>query len=328
MVFNYCTLFDSFYLSRGLCLYYSLKATTPNFKLFVFPFDVQADKLLRDLDLPEVVVVSQAEFETPELLQIKLERSKGEYCWTCTPVIIDFCIRNFNLSQCTYLDADLFFFSSANKLIDEMGTSSVLITDHRYTPKYDQSKTSGKYCVQFMTFKNDNRGMTALRWWKDRCLEWCYDRIENGKFGDQKYLDDWPNRFEGVYELQHEGGGLAPWNIQQYQVASNNKLLSIKSRVNATGWPVVFYHFHALRFLTNDKVDLGTYALSSNVINLIYRPYLHILAEKNKVLLQHGVKFPVQNYSTKKRIPIVLHKMLRRLLGVYNIFSLSNFDMK
>lgn len=327
MVFNYCTLFDSFYLSRGLCLYNSLKATTPNFKLFIFPFDAEADRVLRDLDLPNVVVVSLIEFETPQLLQIKSERSKGEYCWTTTPVIIEYCIKTYELTHCTYLDADLFFFSDANQLVELMGDKSVMITDHRYTLRYDQSKTSGKYCVQFMTFKNDKRGMTALSWWRDRCLEWCYDRIEDGKFGDQKYLDDWPTRFEGVYELQHEGGGLAPWNIQQYQMISNGKSLSVKNRTNASEWLVVFYHFHALRFLTTDIVDLSTYTLKPVVIEFIYQPYLTTLVKNNKFLLQHGIKFPIQNYATKKRIPIVIHKLLRKLLGVYNIFNLRKLKV-
>lgn len=328
MTYNYCTLFDSFYLSRGLCLYDSLKATTPNFKLFIFPYDGQSDKLLRGLDLPEVVIVSQSEFESPQLLQIKSERSKGEYCWTTTSVIIEYCIEKYKLTQCTYLDADLFFFSSANQLVELMKENSILITSHRYTRIYDQSKTSGKYCVQFMTFKNDERGMTALRWWRDRCLEWCFDRIEDGKFGDQKYLDDWPIRFDGVYELPHEGAGLAPWNIQQYKLSWNGKSLFAHSRANRTEWPVVFYHFHALRFLSADQVDLGTYKLRSDVLDSIYQPYLKVLAEKNRYLLKFGIKLPVQKYGTKKRIPIVLHKILRRLLGVYNIVSLSKLGIK
>jgi hypothetical protein len=328
MVFNYCTLFDSFYLSRGLCLYNSLKKTTPNFKLFIFPFDEQADRVLRDLNLPEVVVVSQAEFETPQLLKIKSQRNRGEYCWTTTPVIIEYCINTYQLTHCTYLDADLFFFSNANQLVELMSDKSIMITDHRYTARYDQSKTSGKYCVQFMTFKNDEHGMIALRWWKERCLEWCYDRIENGKFGDQKYLDDWPVRFEGVYELQHEGGGVAPWNIQNYELINSDNQLRIKNIESSDEWTVVFYHFHALRFLTVNKVDLGTYALKTQVINSIYQPYLDNLVKTNVFLLQHGIQFPVQNYATKKRIPIVLHKLLRRLLGVYNIFNLDGLKTK
>lgn len=138
MIYSYCTLFDSFFLSRGLALYYSLKETTPNFRLYVFPFDKKAENALRAMALENMVIIAQDEFENDELQRVKTERSRGEYCWTCTPVIVDFCIQNFNLSQCTYLDADLQFFSSANQLVDEMGNHSVLITDHRYTPRYDQ----------------------------------------------------------------------------------------------------------------------------------------------------------------------------------------------
>jgi hypothetical protein len=73
----------------------------------------------------------------------------------------------------------------------------VLITDHGYAPEYDQSATSGQYCVQFMTFERDG-GEPVRRWWEERCIEWCYARFEDGKFGDQKYLDDWPYRFKGT----------------------------------------------------------------------------------------------------------------------------------
>ena len=100
------------------------------------------------------------------------------------------------------------------------------------------------------------------------------------------------------------------------------------SRANRTEWPVVFYHFHALRFLSADQVDLGTYKLRSDVLDSIYQPYLKVLAEKNRYLLKFGIKLPVQKYGTKKRIPIVLHKILRRLLGVYNIVSLSKLGIK
>ena len=36
---NYCTLFDSFYLTRGLAMYESLKRQTGNFHLYIFAFD-------------------------------------------------------------------------------------------------------------------------------------------------------------------------------------------------------------------------------------------------------------------------------------------------
>ena len=323
MIYNYCTLFDSFFLSRGLALYYSLKETTPDFRLYAFPFDKEAASVLQAMKLDNLLVVTQDEFENDELLKIKTERTRGEYCWTCTPVIIDFCIQNFKLSQCTYLDADLFFFSSANKLVDEMGNSSVLITDHRYTPKYDQSETSGKYCVQFVTFKNDEKGLIVLNWWKQACIEWCFDRYEDGKFGDQKYLDDWPKRFAGLCDLPNEGAGLAPWNIQQYEIVSSDEPLRIRNKTTSQDWLVVFYHFHWLRFLSEKRVDMGTYALSSKVKEVFYHRYIKKLDAIHAKLVHYGVEPPVQKYSTKSGLPIPLHKVVRRILGVYNIYELK-----
>ena len=62
--------------------------------------------------------------------------------------------------------------------------------------------------------RNDNNGLTALKWWKDKSIEWCYKKKENGKFGDQMYLNEMAN-FPGVHSINHLGG-LANWNVQQY----------------------------------------------------------------------------------------------------------------
>ena len=309
-MYSYCTLFDSGYLTRGLAMYESLKKYSGKFHLYIFAFDDKSYELLKKLNLDCVTVVSLEDFEDEKLLSVKNSRSAGEYCWTCTPSIIKHCIDTYSLDSCTYLDADLYFFSNPSVLIDEMGERSVLIIEHRYTPEYDQSETSGIYCVQFMTFKNNAKGMEVLNWWRESCNAWCYARFEDGKFGDQKYLDDWTTRFEGVYVLENFGGGVAPWNVQQYDLTNNN-------------FNLIFYHFHNYKLLENNKIECGTYKLNSDDINILYRPYTkHLDKITNDLRLVDNINDYngiVKNKPFYWKAP--LRKLKRYVKGTYNIFS-------
>jgi hypothetical protein len=221
-----------------------------------------------------MTVISLPEFEDDELLKVKPARTRGEYCWTCTSSTILYVLNHFGVEHCTYIDSDLYFFSSPQPLIDEMGNSSVLITPHRYTPRYNQEQKTGIYCVQFVTFKKDERGLRALNWWREACLEWCYNRFEDGKFGDQKYLDDWPVRFEGVHVLKHPGGGVAPWNMQQYSFERENGKL--RGKVLSTGekFEIIFFHFHSFTFVSPHYFSPRPYyQRNDSVIILLFNPY-------------------------------------------------------
>lgn len=287
-------------------MYESLKTHSGSFHLFIFAFDDRSYSLLKKLQLDHVTVISLQEFEDDQLLAIKDTRSAGEYCWTCTPSTIKYSLEHYNLDSCTYLDADLYFFSNPSVLIEEMGGKSVLITEHRYTPRYDQSTTSGIYCVQFMTFKNDPNGIKVLNWWRNACIEWCYARVEDGKFGDQKYLDDWTTRFEGIHVLQHLGGGVAPWNVQQYNLRDET-------------FNLIFYHFHHFKFLPDNLIELGRYKLDTDVLTLLYTPYLKHLERIKKNIESnydfHGISIPETDWKTP------LRNLLRRINKEYNMFE-------
>jgi hypothetical protein len=72
--------------------------------------------------------------------------------------------------------------------------------------------------------------------WREQCLEWCYDRAEDGKFADQGYLNSWPG-LPGVRVLGHLGVDLAPWNFMLYDI-------DVKADPpTVDGQPLVFYHF-------------------------------------------------------------------------------------
>lgn len=272
---EFCTLFDSFYLVKAVALHGSLLRHCPDFHLTAFCFDDEARELLERLDLPHLSLVSLAELEAldPGLAATKAERSRGEYCWTATPALprAMFALRP-ELEEVTYLDADLWFFSDPEPLFAEMGDASVLITEHRYPREYAHHEINGRFNVQFLVFRRDARGMEVLEWWHERCLEWCYARLEDGRFGDQKYLEEWPRRFAGVHILRHRGGGVAPWNVVRHHVRQT------PGGVTVDGDPLVFFHFHQVRML-EDGYDWRApgYLVPARARLLIYEPYLAAL---------------------------------------------------
>jgi hypothetical protein len=256
----YCTLFDSYYLPRGVMMLRSLvRLGNFNDRIYVFCFDEHTYDVLKELKIDKVFPLSINEFETDELKKIKPTRTKGEYCWTCTAQTILYVIEKLGENECTYLDADLYFYQNPSILIPREHSESVLITEHRYTKRYDQTKTSGRFCVQFVTFKKEAQAMKLLNEWAVQCLEWCYARVEDGKFGDQKYLDLWPNKGPWVKISNHPGAGMAPWNIQQY----------LSHQLDP-----VFFHFHGIQWYENELFFLGPYKLASWVRKDFYNHYL------------------------------------------------------
>jgi len=306
---KFCTLFNTTYLSRGLAMYHSLEATCPSFHLYIIAFDDHCLDTLSRLAMPHATIVSLKQFENERLLSIKQQRTAGEYCWTCASSTIKYCLDTYGLDHCTYVDADLLFFNDPAILINEMGEKSVLITEHRYSEKYDQSASSGIYCVQFMTFKNTNEGLEVLNWWIDKCIEWCFNKFEEGKFGDQKYLDDWHNRFDTVHVLEHLGGGVAPWNVQQYQFRLGEEGVSGKEISTGNYFELVFFHYHGFHYIQENCYSLSDncYDLPRNPVKHIYRPYIQALARAeqavssvNSTVLSHEL---TNDLNWVKKIP-------------------------
>ncbi len=285
---KFCTLFNTTYLSRGLAMYHSLEQHCEDFHLYILAFDSHCFDLLTHMQLANASIIRLDKFENEKLLAVKGGRTAGEYCWTCASSSIKYCIETFDLDHCTYVDADLLFFSDPVVLVEEMGEKSVLITPHRYTPCYDQSATSGVYCVQFMTFKNTTEGMEVLNWWVNACLEWCFNRCEDNKFGDQKYLDDWAERFMGVHVLQHLGGGVAPWNIQQYSFDGKSKDILVKDLSTNATTTLVFYHYHGFSYCSNNSYKLSpeNYSIGKMEIRQIYKPYVKALSVAEKKIAE------------------------------------------
>lgn len=273
---HFVTLFDSRFLLLGLTLHASLQKVAPNSRLWIICIDELVEQQINSLNLDHVSTIPLRIIETDELRAVKPTRTVGEYCWTLTPFAPQ---SVFDLApdaeRVTYLDSDLFFFSSPEIIFSEFESSKkhVLITEHAYAPELDRTAQSGRFCVQFMTFRRTQESFGVMKWWQDRCIEWCFDRNEDGKFGDQKYLDQWPALFPNqVHILSQVDKTLAPWNVDYF--LSKNPI----------GLMPVFYHFQSFRIVSDKLARLYIGVSISENAYRFYEKYLISISQQIKFM--------------------------------------------
>lgn len=271
----FCCGIDSRYLTRALVMWESLRAFVPGAALHVVCFDDEALALLRRLDEPGIVPWSLAELEAwdPELAAVKPIRSRVEYMWTTTPCQALFALERGGAGTATYLDADLMFFSSPEPIYEEMGDAPLLLTPARHPPEHSSREAYGRFNVQFLPVSDDPRSREGFEWWRERCIEHCSTRLdEQGRYGDQKYLESWPELFEGVHVLEHPGGGLAPWNMEAHRIESTRN--GNNTAVTVDGLPLIFFHYSLFR-RSRRRVQLADarFRLGSEARRGIFKPY-------------------------------------------------------
>lgn len=232
-------------------------------------------EVLQKMDLPMVRLISLAELEEqcPGLLEAKKNRTRVEYYFTCSPALPLYVLNKApSVDAITYLDADLFFFADPAPIFAEIADHSIAIIEHRFPADLRDLAEHGIYNVGFLFFRHDETGLVCLRRWLEQCLEWCFDRVEGNRYADQKYLDDWPERYDKLIVLQHKGANLAPWNLAKYDVTFR------AGHCLVDGQPLVFFHFHGLHRVGNwlYESNLARYKarVSRAILHGIYKPYL------------------------------------------------------
>ena len=299
-MYHFCTYFDVNYLPQGIALYRSLaEHCERDFFFYVLCLDEKTFRILEKIDVENIVPISLENLEQWDgrLKAAKENRSLIEYYFTLSPALPAYILERFEGVDCVvYLDADVFFFSSPTCLFQELGDSSILITEHRFSEHLRKRQRFGRFNVQCQMFRNDEVGRCCLDAWRTQCIEWCYDRLEDGKFADQKYLDNWPELYESLVVSKHPGVGVAPWNIHGQKIRRTDQGLVVGDA------KLVFFHFHGFRWLgwTWCKTGLWLYwaSLDQKSKRLLYGGYLGAL-QKASIFLMEASSVKVSPYVFK-----------------------------
>jgi hypothetical protein len=264
-------------------LYNSLKSYCKQFELYVLCLDnITLEYFLVNPDsFPEIKTISIEEIEESdkEFKECKTNRSKIEYYFTLSPCLPLYILKRYNISHICSLDADIKFFSSPEIVFSLLDKYSILITPHNFSPELKSLELYGRYNVSFQIFKNDKSGLDCLEKWRTQCIDWCYDRLENGKYADQKYLDAWVVDFNGVSQIDNIGVGVAPWNLNSYSITNR------EGQIFVNNTKLICYHFHGLRLIDKNLIIHGMdkygVRISRAISRNIYKPYIDSLLSNN-----------------------------------------------
>jgi hypothetical protein len=297
MIDIYCTYFDHNYLSRAKLMIDSLRRFEPKTHIYILALSELCEATLRELALPDVEIIPLPRLEDayPELAAAKLTRSTIEYYFTLSPFLPHYLFTQILADRITYIDADLYFFTSPRPVLDSLGGASIAITPHRFSRLYlDRGYMQyGHFNVGWITYRRCPEAMECLKTYKAECLAWCYDRVELDRFADQKYLDSWPLRYPSIKILGHKGFNLGIWNVDNYKLLPKERYSTKEKYVTVDGESLVFYHFSAAKFFPDGSVripvdppfDRSKSVLIKNVI----KPYERKLEEMHRSFLE---RFP------------------------------------
>jgi hypothetical protein len=278
---HFCTYFDHRYAPKALAMWRSLKQHSVDATLHALCLNDACREIVSGLNLPDVYVYSLASLEAadPALLDARKTRSLVEYYFTLTPCLPLYVFaHHHDIARLTYVDADLFFFADPQPVLDEVGENAVGLIEHRFPNALRDLEKYGRFNVGWLTFRNDSTALGCLEVWREQCLDWCYDRLEPGRFAEQKYLDEWPLRYKSVRVIQHRGANVGPWNLNRFELSAHG------NQIRVGGQPMIFFHAHGFQPGSPGRshvLNLERYGVGETSLLLcsIFEPYEKAVVE-------------------------------------------------
>lgn len=296
---HYATYCDRNYLPRLKALYASMKRHCGPFRLHVLAWDAEVLAWAKDALGPANVTIIDDFLDAH--IELRAENLPGpprscvEQMWTCGPrwVLDVMCMEG---EPVTYVDADLFSFSSLEPMFAEIGNAPAGFVGHNFAraadglpgPTVESHGMFGRLNVGVCYFADRE---IAGRW-SDMCRIWCLDRVvaieetagpvpianRRLRYADQSYLSDLVEEFPGIHVVENVAAMVGPWNVhtREWEVRDGVPYFG--------GRPLGLFHFSSLKLGPHGhwSPSRPEYGITDRHLEILYRPYLDALEEAGR----------------------------------------------
>lgn len=158
-----------------------------------------------------------------------------------------------DLQTIIYLDPDIQIFNKFDLIEKYLEEDSILLTPHilnpidvdDFAPSENLFLNYGIYNLGFLALNSKCQNtLNLLDWWENKTLKIGFNRVSQGLFVDQLWINLAPIFFKKVKVLEEYGFNVAPWNLHE----RNSIQLIDDKYVMEDGSKLVFYHFSSYNF--------------------------------------------------------------------------------
>ncbi|MEI6843442.1 MAG: glycosyltransferase [bacterium] len=304
------TIFDKNYLVRALALRNSLYRFAPKATVWFLCLDNEAFELLKKLELKNTNIINLEEVNDQELMSKRDSRTSVEFAMGSKASFLKYMLDSNKIHPgdgLVFIDADILFYSDANKLFEKtVQNESIVLTAHKFSKEKEYlAPIRGYFNSGMIFFRNDENARKCIEEWRKQCIEWCSLVYENGKHTDQLYLNAWPKKYKGVFELPNKGVNTGTWNIENFKITKKDGLFFVDEDV------LICYHAHGLRIYVDGKM-VRAYPITV-FHSEIYDIYVKALQEAYEQIIKIR---PDWNYGFVKK-PDILRLTKQKILRYF-----------
>jgi len=271
------TYFNSNFLIQGTVAISSFLKEHPNSHGYIFCDDEFTAGALNDRFKGESLTVQRFN-DIPKIEQesklMELSRNPIELLISLKPFLfLETLSRLSEGDLLIYIDADLFFYGSTKSILAELGDCDILLSQHMFPQSLLENVKYGQVNAGFILLRKSKASTELLLDWAEKCRDWCKLLLEDGKYADQLYLDNYLTNVS-VHSIANPG-----LNNGMYYFQEKRRLQLESDMVSIDSFDLICFHFHGIR-ITRKYILTGfnRYNLPSKpfrVWKLIYSKYLN-----------------------------------------------------
>lgn len=286
IIFTICS---NNYLAQAKALGDSLKNTNPEYVFFIGLVDHLSPDINYEKEISHPIILSH-EIGIPNFESLWEKYNIIELNTCVKPFYFEYFTEKYpDLSYLMYFDPDTFVFGNLSNIEDELkNEKEIILTPHILTPipldgKMPNEQTFlnyGTYNLGFIGIKNPIKNLSFFKWWGDRTYQIGYDKVAEGLFVDQLWMNFTPLFFKNTVISRNMGLNMGPWNLHERKITLNkdsNFTVNNKDEL-------IFYHFSNYKFnkpeILASYYDRFTFEERKDLVD-IYKKYRNILIENN-----------------------------------------------